>query len=558
MSHRRRQLLVAAVLCSIDASLQNAHVMGGSASAAPRGRLGRLMGRRRIQVGNVDDGGLKLGQLEEMMQNDDGGGSNESDVLGPSALMGADGKDSAWSQRPSPERTGEAAQSNANATQLRRGLGRIHLDLSGRIMCHLVSPNADSGRDVDCDGETVPLFALPSKQQPALAGRFDARAIQQLPVASGLQRYVPNLYLGANYDLDEVWFGATRWIARCSWGPLALAGQASERESKASNALQLAQQLQRRISPSSPSSIRSKWTIDAEGERSVFDGRDTTTRVRLLQHLPSSSLASRETTAVQSPLQLSLEHDSAKYHEALRGTKRSIRYAPAFTASLQTPFLHPRLQLRSKRTWIVQEGGDRYGNYYGGDHFGGESGADRRLECAKTRFREGVPRSNPAPDDVASTGNAGQGFAERLSRWLENDGWMPKRVAADLAGNLVSVSEVGFFGDADGSSDERLPSRRMLPFRNAGIRLRVSKKMDWASLGIFPWSRNAVNGHGQDEGSVLLDALHSTHLQLELCGLHLSGAGRSSVGVHVDPLDWRGSLKFVVGQESAAIVQDRS
>ncbi|KAL9185902.1 hypothetical protein ACHAXT_003679 [Thalassiosira profunda] len=385
MSHRRRQLLVAAVLCWIDSRLQNAHV--GASAATPRGRLGRLVGRRRSKAGH-DDGGLTLGQLEEMMRKDDGDGNNESDVLGPSAVMGADGSaENAWRQRPRPERTDEAAQSSQNTNQLRKGLGRVNLDLSGRIMCHLVSPNADSGRNVDCGGETIPLFTLPSKQQSASAGRFDARAIQQFPVARRLQRYVPNLYLGANYDLDEVWYGATRWIGRCSWGPLPLAGQAPERESKASNALQLAQQLQRRIFPSSPLSVRSKWTVDAEGERSVFDGRDTTVRLRLLQHPPSSSLASRETTAVQSPLQFSLERDSAKYHEAPHGTKRSIQYAPAFTASLRTPFLHPRLQLHSKRTWIVKEGGDRYGNYFGGDHFGGESCADRRLECAKTRFR---------------------------------------------------------------------------------------------------------------------------------------------------------------------------
>ncbi|KAL9185906.1 hypothetical protein ACHAXT_003683 [Thalassiosira profunda] len=130
---------------------------------------------------------------------------------------------------------------------------------------------------------------------------------------------------------------------------------------------------------------------------------------------------------------------------------------------------------------------------------------------------------------------------------------MPKRATADLAGNLVSMSEVGFCGDADGSSDERLPSRRTLPIRNAGIRLRVSKKMDWTSLGIFPWSRNDVNGHRQDEDTAILDALQSTHLQLELCGLHLSGTGRSSIAMHVDPLNWRRSLQFVIGQESVSI-----
>ena len=34
---------------------------------------------------------------------------------------------------------------------------------------------------------------------------------------------------------------------------------------------------------------------------------------------------------------------------------------------VKTPFLHPRLEIHSKKTWIVTDGGDDDGNYYGGD-----------------------------------------------------------------------------------------------------------------------------------------------------------------------------------------------
>ena len=117
----------------------------------------------------------------------------------------------------------------------------------------------------------------------------------------------------------------------------------------------------------------------------------------------------------------------------------------------RAPFLHPRLEVRDRGTWASAGGGDRDGNCRGS-----ASGAERRLERIREGYREGVPRSrlNPPPAGGAAPPVAARNdLRGRLSRWLEDDGWMPRRLTADLAGNLVSVSKVGFedaAADAEG------------------------------------------------------------------------------------------------------------
>ena len=62
------------------------------------------------------------------------------------------------------------------------------------------------------------------------------------------------------------------------------------------------------------------------------------------------------------------------------------------------------------------------------------------------------------------------------------------------------MSEVGFgdvAADAEGVEPSgETPSFRGVfpPFRNAGVRLRVSKRVRWTSLGIVPWSDNGGGG----------------------------------------------------------------
>ena len=204
-----------------------------------------------------------------------------------------------------------------------------------------------------------------------------------------------------------------------------------------------------------PSISPSSWIVDAEGEKSVFDRSDSTVRLRLIQS--PGRLRQRHHPPTAGARRFSVEYDSAKYDDdfnAARGgaeRRRRNRYAPSVVVDSTTPMFHPRLEARSRHTWVVRSGGDRYGNYYGGDHYGdSRSPVDRRMDRIRTRMRDGVPRSNPVFEAgrgaAATTTNGGgvENFRNRLSRWLENDGWMPRRATVDLVGNLVSVNEVGF------------------------------------------------------------------------------------------------------------------
>ena len=163
-----------------------------------------------------------------------------------------------------------------------------------------------------------------------------------------------------------------------------------------------------------------------------------------------------------------------------------------------------------------------------------------------------------------------------------------------MMGNLVSVSEVGLRDDTsnnyhndqtDGSAatavaaddDDHgaavcknaiLKTRSwhtiIPPIHNAGIRLRVSKTIDWTTLGIFPWSSNINNNANffqrHDSTANMIrrgwtEALQSTLVRLELCGLYgIDKENCASVGLEMDPLDWNGSFKFTVGQEGVTIL----
>jgi hypothetical protein len=234
--------------------------------------------------------------------------------------------------------------------------------------------------------------------------------------------------------------------------------------------------------------------------------------------------------------------------------------------------------VRARRTWVVG-GGDGDDDDVGDD--GLPSCVVRRLESIREMYREGTPRSDPVPSATAGSGatttetgcngGANRGLGRTISTWLENDGWMPRRVSADLMGNLVSVSEAGFKVDGGGGGGTSTTSPRrwplsswrgvvaVPPIRGAGVRLRLSKRIDWTTLGIFPWSGGGSGGgYCERDGGGLggaLDALRSTRARLELCGVYGDhGDGRASVGFDVDPSDWVGTFKFTVCHEDVRVL----
>ena len=504
----------------------------------------------------ADESGLTLGELDQMMQqkNNESGASK----LGPDILFGSTDAPTNSAKRHQQQTEGDPSLSNANSNQLRKRLGRINLNLSGRIMCHIISPrrrqheNEDDTSHAQQQFSSVPLMSLPLKQQ------------HKDHYTNNIQRFIPNIFLGMNYDLDEVWYGATRWIARCSWGPLFSSSShpsrgrgntaATPEQQFANQAMQSVRRIYEKLLPSSSLLKQSSsWSIDVEGEQSVFDTSDSTFRLRLIQS-PSSSSSSFQrsnNSNMLSSKQFSIEYDSAKYAPDMK--RDCIQYAPTVTLDAKTPFLHPRLELHSKKICVVQSGGDSNGNYYGGNYYGSQSSVDRRMESIKERYRGRIPRSSV---DSLSTNGASQAqpaIITRLSRWLENDGWMPRKVTTDLRGNLVSISEIGPLANnrADSSNKQRI----LPPIHNTGVRLRISKRIDWTTLGIFPWSRNSINMNQDSGNGGLYDALQSTHVRLELCGVYPNEERFASIGINADLLDWQSTFKVTVGQEDVSILR---
>ena len=208
------------------------------------------------------------------------------------------------------------------------GMARIHLDLSGRVVCHLISRRKQSSSDgsgVATEGRTTPSSSVPllSLAEPATAmskptengkQKRQQQCNNNAPtsfVKSIATRYIDDvttfvtrrldlllphdIYIGTNYNFDEIWYGATRIITKCSWGPYY------------------------EVIPSWSSSLanKSSWSINVEKEMNVFDRYDTTSRIRCVQQYPSppsssSSVMSPHTTAASRSRQISLEYDSAK------------------------------------------------------------------------------------------------------------------------------------------------------------------------------------------------------------------------------------------------------
>ena len=362
----------------------------------------------------ADESGLTLGELDQMMQqkNNESGASK----LGPDILFGSTDAPTQHSDRRHQQQQteGDPSLSNTNSNPLRKRLGRINLNLSGRIMCHIISPRRRRHENEDDDTShaqqqfsSVPLISLPLKHQ------------HNDHYTNNIQRFIPNVFLGMNYDLDEVWYGATRWIARCSWGPLFSSSShpsrgrgitvATPEQQFANHAMQSVRSIYEKLLPSSSSLKQSSsWSIDVEGEQSVFDTSDSTFRLRLIQSPSSSSSSSSFQRSnngnMLSSKQCSIEYDSAKYAPDMK--QDCIQYAPTVTLDAKTPFFHPRLELYSKKICVVQSGGDSNGNYYGGNYYGSQSSVDRRMESIKERYRERIPRSSM--DSLSTNGASSQ------------------------------------------------------------------------------------------------------------------------------------------------------
>ena len=86
-----------------------------------------------------------------------------------------------------------------------------------------------------------------------------------------------DIYIGTNYNFDEIWYGATRFITKCSWGPYYY----DIRKRRCGGGIPWP-------SSSSSSSLvanKSSYTINVEKEMNTFDRYDTTSRIQLVQQI---------------------------------------------------------------------------------------------------------------------------------------------------------------------------------------------------------------------------------------------------------------------------------
>ncbi len=88
-----------------------------------------------------------------------------------------------------------------------------------------------------------------------------------------------------------------------------------------------------------------------------------------------------------------------------------------------------------------------------------------------------------------------------------------------------------------------------------GIRLRLSKRIDWTSLGIFPWSSsNNSNNSSYNNRNNSKNVRTPTRVQFDLCGLHKSGNSVSQIGCEFDPLHLGDTFKVVIGHDDVGAV----
>ena len=429
--------------------------------------------------------------------------------------------------------------------QIKRSLRRINLDLSGRIMCQVFSPGGAASQQ-----DTAPLFCLPRQSNEKEGGNI-----------SLYNKFIPRIFIGAHYDLDEIWYGATRWIGKCSWGP-SIPKYESVTRSDSSLQSHIANRVRNAAAVIFPTSSLSwsNWVLDVEGERSVFDPADITASIGLRQ--PRNDIASSSRVPNQfhhSRQKLTLEYDSSKYYDDhYRNSRRDMQYSPVVTMNVQTPLFHPRIEFHSKHTWVVKNGGDKMGNYYGGSYYGSDSPAEQRLQQIKAGYRDGIPRANQIPAaslarDSSSQMSSFRKVCCRISSWIENDEWMPKKVTTDLMGNLVSVNEVGFGAKPkEETSQHKTPgliNNFIPPRHNIGLRLRISKKIDWSKLGIFPWNNNSYESALQERRTTDKQAMR---VRLELCGLNESEDNRAWIAIDADPFDAIRTFRVIAGQEATS------
>ena len=187
-----------------------------TSSVRPRPLMGirRAIGKRRRSECSkqVDDegAGITLGDLDLMQRHQ----HNHHQQQGGDEQYRSNHDTFSTDDRGEKAVKSSTTSSHQVPPNLRSHLRRIHLDLSGRVMSHILSP----ANYQHATRESVPLFTLPFQQSDRSAEQnlntlsSATEEHQQRNNKTTWHRFIPHLYVGAYYDLDEVWYGATRWI----------------------------------------------------------------------------------------------------------------------------------------------------------------------------------------------------------------------------------------------------------------------------------------------------------------------------------------------------------
>jgi len=139
-----------------------------------------------------------------------------SDILSPAAAANLPDKSNTSS---SPSTVEQKKKNEGSLSNL------VSLDLAGEVQTHLSSPQVPY---TDCteSTRTIPLFRWGSLSIPK--GGKGKKAVS----SSYVNNLFPSVHVGAKYDFQKVWYGATRLMTTFSWGDVAVGNTKSRAVSK--------------------------------------------------------------------------------------------------------------------------------------------------------------------------------------------------------------------------------------------------------------------------------------------------------------------------------------
>lgn len=303
-----------------------------------------------------------------------------SDILSPATNLPNES-----SSAPAPSTAAHPPKSEGPSSNI------VSLDLAGEVQTHLSSPHSPYNEYMSSTG-TMPLFRWGKVKIPKAKKGMKSRS------TSCSNHVVPSIYVGAKYDFQRAWYGATRLMSTFSWGDVAVGNNKSRVVSK------------------------------LRGEYGLLRRNDYSMKLELEFQSDDNARNGLE------PM-VSVRYDT-------NGIRQDIA---TFAARA---FIHPRIGVVAK------------GIVTGLEAIGIGTGTTKprynNIDDASSQFLNRIPQ-----DQV---------------RWSEGS-WLPD-VKMTAGGKIVTNSAIGL-------------NKGSLSGNNVGVRLMVSRQLNWNIIGILQGSDDA-------------------------------------------------------------------